>query len=106
MVISAAHACLGAAIRAVRNGATWQRRMVHDLHNLLALLQRNAQGLAAAAFRIAFFQPTMEAAREHIGKAVKALDRRNPRPDLHDLPRGALASEPIDPSVGAPEQRD
>lgn len=78
MVISDAHSGLCAAIRAVLNGVTWQRCMVHYLRNVLALLPRNAQALAAAAFRMAFMQPTMEAAREHFGKAVKALEGRYP----------------------------
>ncbi len=48
------------------------------LRNVLALLPRNAQALAAAAFRMAFMQPTIEAAREHFGKAVKAPEGRYP----------------------------
>jgi putative transposase len=50
--------------------------MVHDLRNVLALLPRNAQAFAAAAFRMAFIQPAMEAAREHFGKAVSSLEGR------------------------------
>ncbi len=78
IVISDAYSGLCAAIRAVLNGVTWQRCMVNDLRNVLALLPRNAQALAAAAFRMAFMQPTREAAREHFGKAVSALEGRYP----------------------------
>ncbi len=78
IVISDDQSGLCAAIRAVLNGVTWQRRMVHYLRNVLALLPRNAQALAAAAFRMAFMQSTMEAARERFGKAVKALEGRHP----------------------------
>jgi transposase-like protein len=78
MVVSDAHSGLKAAIRAVLNGVTWQRCMVHFLRNVLALLPRSAQALAAAAFRMAFMQPTIELAREHYGKAVGALKARYP----------------------------
>lgn len=77
-VVSDAHTGLRAAIRTVLNGVTWQRCIVHFLRNVLALVPKTAQALAAAAFRMAFMQPTREAAAEHFGKAVAALETRYP----------------------------
>lgn len=78
LVISDAHTGLQAAIRGVLNGTTWQRCTVHFLRNVLALVPKTAQALAAAAFRIAFMQPTRETAREHFRKAVAMLEPRYP----------------------------
>ena len=51
---------------------------MHFLRNVLALVPKTAQALAAAAFRMAFMQPTREAAAELFGKAVAALETRYP----------------------------
>jgi putative transposase len=76
LVVSDAHPGLRAAIQAVLNGVTWQRCHVHFLRNVLSLVPKAAQALTAAAFRMVFMQPTREAAREHFGKAVQALEVR------------------------------
>lgn len=76
LVVSDAHTGLRNAIRGVLVGSTWQRCTVHFLRNVLALLPKTAQALAAAAFRTALMQPTEEAAREHFGKAIAVLEPR------------------------------
>ena len=76
LAISDAHTGLRKAIAGVLVGSTWQRCTVHFLRNVLALLPKTAQALAAAAFRTALMQPTVEAAREHFGKAIEVLGPR------------------------------
>lgn len=78
LVISDAHTGLQAAIRGVMTGTTWQRCIVHFLRNVLARIPKAAQALGAAAFRIAFMQPTRELASEHFGKAIAAIEVRYP----------------------------
>lgn len=74
LVISDAHTGLRGAIRRVLTGTSWQRCYVHFLRNVLALLPRQTQAMAAAAFRMAFMQPTRELAREFFAKAVSMLE--------------------------------
>lgn len=74
LVISDAHTGLRGAIRRVLTGTTWQRCYVHFLRNVLALLPKHTQAMAAAAFRMAFMQPTRELAQEFFAKAVAMLE--------------------------------
>lgn len=79
LAISDAHEGLRAAIRAVLNGVTWQRCYVHFIRNVLDQVPRTHQGFVAAAIRNVFHQTTLEAAREAMGKAIEALEKKWPR---------------------------
>ncbi|MDP2314034.1 MAG: IS256 family transposase [Pseudomonadota bacterium] len=79
MVISDAHAGLRKAIASVLIGTTWQRCSVHFLRNVLALLPRSAQRLAAGAFRTAFDQSNLASAKEFFGKAIQLLETKHPK---------------------------
>ncbi|MFN3684673.1 MAG: IS256 family transposase [Fimbriimonadaceae bacterium] len=79
LVSSDAHAGLRKAIAGVLNGTTWQRCSVHFLRNVLALLPKSAQRLAAGAFRTAFDQTNLAAAREYFGKAIQLLESKHPK---------------------------
>lgn len=78
LVISDAHTGLRAAIARTLVGSTWQRCYVHFLRNVLSLVSKSHQQLAVAALRMAFMQPTQEAAREHFGKAIETLEKHFP----------------------------
>ncbi len=99
LVVSDAHTGLRAAVQKVLTGSTWQRCYVHFLRNVLALLPKHAQTLAAAAFRMAFMQPSRELAVEFYGKAVAMLEAKHP-----DAARCALeAEEDVLAYMGFPE---
>ena len=94
-MISVAHSGLCAATRAVQNGLTSKQRSVHDLRTVVAPHPRNAQALAAAAHRMAWLQPTTEAAREHFGKAANpAPSRLSPGAPQTPLGKAQLAKAP------------
>lgn len=78
LVISDAHSGLRAAIRRVLNGTTWQRCTVHFLRNVLSRLPRKAHGLASAAIRNIFRQPTLEDAKAAVGRAIELLEAKWP----------------------------
>ena len=78
LVISDSHSGLLAALRSVLIGVSWQRCYVHFLRNVLSVLPKAHQQLAVAAVRTAFLQPNAEAAREHFGRAIEALEKRFP----------------------------
>jgi transposase-like protein len=78
LVVSDAHTGLRSAIQRVLTGTTWQRCQVHFLRNVLARLPKNAQALAAAAFRTAFMQATRATASEFFRKAVEMLEPKHP----------------------------
>jgi transposase-like protein len=79
LVISDAHGGLRAAIGAVLHGATWQRRRVHFLRNVLALVPKAAQEMVAATIRTVFVQPDPTAAREQWRKVADGFRARFPR---------------------------
>ena len=74
LVISDAHSGLRAGIRAVLNGTTWQRCIVHFLRNVLSLIPRKAQDLVSATVRNIFRQPTLEDAKVAVGRAITLLE--------------------------------
>ena len=78
LVISDAHTGLRKAITREFCGSTWQRCIVHFLRNVLALLPRTAQRLAAGAFRTAFDQTNLASAKEFFGKATELLVTKHP----------------------------
>ena len=61
LVISDAHRGLAAAVDRTMQGAARQRCRVHFIRNLLALVPRSHQHMAAAVFRTIFAQPDPEA---------------------------------------------
>lgn len=79
MVVSDAHAGLRKAVASVLVGTTWQRCSVHFLRNVLALLPKSAQRLAAGAFRTAFDQSNLASAKEFFGKAIQLLEAKHPK---------------------------
>lgn len=78
LVISDAHTGLRKAIASVLTGSAWQRCSVHFLRNVLALLPKSAQRLAAGAFRTAFDQTNLGSAKEFFGKAIELLETKHP----------------------------
>lgn len=78
LCISDAHVGLRKAIRAVLNGATWQRCAVHFMRNVLAHVPKAAQGFVAAALKGVFAQQTKEEAHAALGKAVELLEAKHP----------------------------
>jgi len=87
LVISDAHSGLRAAIRAVLNGTTWQRCIVHFLRNVLSTIPRRAHDLVSAAVRNVFRQPTLDDARGAVGRAIELLEPK--WKDAAELLRGA-----------------
>jgi transposase-like protein len=77
-VISDDHSGLRKAIRRVLNGTSWQRCTVHFIRNVLARVPRKAQAFVAALLRTVFQQPSREAAREAMSKAIAALEGQYP----------------------------
>jgi transposase-like protein len=82
LVISDAHEGLKDAIRAVLQGAGWQRCRVHFMRNALAYVPKAAAQMVAATIRTVFVQPDEASAR-----AVAARD--GPRPGALPPPGGA-----------------
>lgn len=73
LCISDAHAGLKKAIRAVLNGASWQRCTVHFMRNVQSRVPKSAQGFVAAALKTVFSQRTQDEARQALRKAVELL---------------------------------
>ena len=78
LVISDHHSGLRKAIRKVLNGTSWQRCTVHFLRNVLTRVPRKAQAFVSALLRTVFQQPTREAAREAMSKAIAAIEGQYP----------------------------
>ena len=100
LVVSDAHSGLRAAIRRVLNGTTWQRCTVHFLRNVLSRLPRKAHGLASAAIRNIFRQPTLDDAKAAVGRAIELLEAK--WPDAAELLRDA--EEDVLAFMSFPEQ--
>ncbi len=64
LVISDAHEGLKDAIRAVLQGASWQRCRVHFVRNALAYVPKSAAQMVAATIRTVFVQPDEAGAHE------------------------------------------
>ena len=79
LVISDAHEGLKGAIRAVLQGATWQRCRVHFVRNALALVPKGAAEMVAATIRTVFVQPDPQTAREQWRKVADGFRPRYPR---------------------------
>jgi putative transposase len=73
-----AHSGLRAAIRAVLNSTTWQRRSVHFLRNVLSRVPRKAQDPVSATVRNIFRQPTIDDACIALGRAVELQEPKWP----------------------------
>ena len=79
LVVSDAHRGLQRAIEESFLGASWQRCRVHFLRNLLALIPKEAQGMALAAVRFIFAQPDAAAAHAQLRAVAEGLAGRFPR---------------------------
>jgi transposase-like protein len=79
LVISDAHEGLKDAIRAVLQGASWQRCRVHFMRNALAYVPRSAAPMVAATIRTVFAQPDAVGAHEQWHRVVETLRARFPR---------------------------
>ena len=79
LVISDAHEGLKDALRAVLQGASWQRCRVHFIRNALAYVPRSAAPMVAATIRTVFVQPDAAGAHEQWHRVVETLRARFPR---------------------------
>jgi putative transposase len=79
LVISDAHEGLKDALRAVLQGASWQRCRVHFIRNALAYVPRSAAPMVAATIRTVFVQPDAAGAHEQWQRVVETLRTRFPR---------------------------
>ena len=79
LVIADAHAGLGAAADRTIQGAGRQRCRVHFIRNLLALVPRTHQHMAAAVFRTVFAQPDADAVRDAWDEVAAQLGARFPK---------------------------
>ena len=78
-MIADAHAGLGAAADRTIQGAGRQRCRVHFIRNLLALVPRTHQHMAAAVFRTVFAQPDADAVRDAWDEVAAQLGARFPK---------------------------
>ena len=79
LVIADAHAGLGAAADRALQGAGRQRCRVHFIRNLLALVPKTHQHMAAAVFRTVFAQPDPGAVRDAWDEVAAQLGTRFPK---------------------------
>lgn len=79
LVISDAHSGLKSALRAVLNGATWQRCRVHFMRNALAKVGKAQQQIIGATLRTIFAQPSQAEARKQLSLVARALERSHPK---------------------------
>ena len=79
LVIADAHAGLTAAADRTIQGAGRQRCRVHFIRNLLALVPRSHQHMAAAVFRTVFAQPDPGAVRDAWDEVAAQLGARFPK---------------------------
>jgi transposase-like protein len=79
LVISDAHEGLKDAIRAVLQGAGWQRCRVHFMRNALAYVPKSAAQMVAATIRTVFVQPDEASAREQWRRVIDTFQARFPR---------------------------
>ncbi len=79
LVISDAHEGLKDALRAVLQGASWQRCRVHFIRNALAYVPRSAAQMVAATIRTVFVQPDAAGTHEQWHRVVETLRARFPR---------------------------
>lgn len=79
LVISDAHEGLKDAIRAVLQGAGWQRCRVHFVRNALAYVPKSAAQMVAATIRTVFVQPDAAGAHEQWRRVADTFRTRFPR---------------------------
>jgi len=79
LVFSDAHEGLKDAIRAVLQGAGWQRCRVHFVRNALAYVPKSAAQMVAATIRTVFVQPDEASAREQWRRVIDTFQARFPR---------------------------
>jgi transposase-like protein len=78
LVVSDAHPGLKKAIRAVFQGASWQRCRVHFLRNIAAKASKSAQGMVLATVRNIFQQADKESAKDALRKTAEMLEEKFP----------------------------
>lgn len=78
LAISDAHGGVKNAIRAVFQGATWQRCKVHFLRNVTAKVPKSAQGMVLAAVKNIFLQTDPASAKEALRKTATMLEEKYP----------------------------
>ena len=118
LVIADAHAGLTAAADRTIQGAGRQRCRVHFIRNLLALVPRSHQHMAAAVFRTVFAQPDPGAVRDAWDEVAAQLGARFPKvaalmadakargAGLRGVPSGALAEDLVHQPPRTHQQRD
>ena len=87
LVIGDAHQGLKGAIRAVLQGASYQRCRVHFMRNALAHVSKSAAEMVAATIRTVFVQPEAASAREQWLRVAESFREGFPR--LTQLLEGA-----------------
>jgi len=78
-VVSDDHQGLRKALQRHFQGAIWQRCQVHLIRNVLNLASRKDRGAVLEQLRSITEAPTLEAAREALGRAVAALEKKHPK---------------------------
>ncbi|MCJ7502295.1 MAG: IS256 family transposase [Acidobacteriia bacterium] len=78
-VVSDAHQGLRRALERHFQGALWQRCQVHLIRNVLNLASRKDRGAVLEQLRSITEAPTLEAAREALGRAVAVLEKKHPK---------------------------
>jgi transposase-like protein len=78
-VVSDDHQGLRRALERHFQGAIWQRCQVHLIRNALNLASRKDRGAVLEQLRSITEAPTLEAAREALGRAVAVLEKKHPK---------------------------
>jgi transposase-like protein len=78
-VVSDDHQGLRRALERHFQGALWQRCQVHLIRNVLNLASRKDRGAVWEQLRSITEAPTLEAAREALGRAVAVLEKKHPK---------------------------
>lgn len=79
LVMSDAHTGLKKAIDTVFQGASWQRCRVHFMRNVLAVVPKGSQDMAASVIRTVFAQPDSEHIEKQFTEVVAMLGRSHPK---------------------------
>jgi len=79
LVISDAHTGLRKAIGTVFQGASWQRCRVHFMRNVLTVVPKGSQEMAASIIHPIFAQPDAEHSQKQFAELVTMLARSHPK---------------------------